>query len=130
MSLEEVVAATTVHPARAIGLPDGAGTLAVGAPADIAVFTVVEGEAVVADAHRQRRTAPRRLFNEATFIAGCPLPPAVPPAPKPWIPLTNAQRDALGERHRRVRDLLREPLVGPDGLADQFPRPTTGPTPA
>jgi dihydroorotase len=127
MSVEHVIAATTIHPARVLGLSDGVGTLSVGAPADIAVFTVVEGEVVVADSHRQRRTAPRRLLNEATYVAGRPLPPKLPAMPKPWIPLTDAQRDALGARHRRLRELLREPLVGPEGLADQFPRPTAGP---
>ncbi|HEX6351771.1 amidohydrolase/deacetylase family metallohydrolase [Actinophytocola sp.] len=122
MTIEQVVAAATVRPAEALGLPDGAGTLAVGAPADLAVFSVEEGDFAVADSHRQRRTAHRRLVNDATYVAGRPLPPRLPEGPRPWIPLTAAQRAALRERDRRVRELLRTPLVDVDGLAEQYPR--------
>jgi dihydroorotase len=120
MPLEHVIAAATVSPARALRLPGG--TLEVGAPADLAVFTVEEGAFEVVDSHQQRRVAPRRLVNDATYVAGRPLPPQLPAAPKPWIPLTPEQREALRQRAARVRDLLRTPLVGADGLAEQFPR--------
>lgn len=123
LSLDEVIAAATVSPARALGL--SAGTLAVGAPADIAVFTVDPSPFEVADAHRQVRTAPLRLTNVATYVGGRRLPPALPAPPPPWIPLTSAQRAALDQREAAVRSLLSAPLVGPDGLAEQFPRPTT-----
>jgi dihydroorotase len=78
----------------------------------------------VADAHRQTRTAPLRLVNEATYVAGRRLSPRLPAPPPAWIPLTEAQRAALARRERDVRALLAAPLVGADGLADQFPRPT------
>ena len=120
MDLTDVVATATVHPARALGLD--AGTLAVGAPADIAVFTVHTGPFVVADAHRQVREAPLRLVNAATYVSGRPLRPQLPAPPPPWIPLTGAQREALDRRERDLRTLLSTPLVGPDGLAEQFPR--------
>lgn len=125
LSLEEVIAAATVHPAHALRLPDGTGTLAVGAAADLAVFTVEEGDFELVDAHRQLRRADRRLVNEVTYVGGRPLPARLPAEPKPWIPLTAAQRAALRERDRRVRDLLSAPLVGADGLAEQFPRRAT-----
>ena len=121
LPLAEVIAATTVHPARALGL--NAGTLDVGAPADLAVFTVEEGAFEVADAHRQTRIAPVRLVNEATYVAGRRLEPRLPAPPPPWIPLTDAQRAALARRERDLRTLLGTPLVGADGLDDQFPRP-------
>lgn len=120
MPLTEVVAAATVRPARVLGLP--AGTLAVGALADIAVFTLEEGDFLVSDSHRQRRGARQRLVNEATYVAGRPLPAQLPETPKPWIPLTDTQRKALRERTSHVRSLLRTPLVDIDGLAEQFPR--------
>jgi dihydroorotase len=120
LPLQDVVAAATVRPARVVGLP--AGTLAVGVPADLAVFTVEEGEFAAVDAHRQQRTAHRRLVNDATYVAGRLLPPRLPDAPKPWIPLTAAQQDALRDRTRRMRELLRTPLVDADGLDEQFPR--------
>jgi dihydroorotase len=122
LPLAEVIAAATAHPARALGLD--AGTLDVGAPADLAVFAVEEGAFEVTDAHRQTRTAPLRLVNEATYVAGRRLSPRLPAPPPAWIPLTDAQRAALARRERDVRALLAAPLVGADGLADQFPRPT------
>ena len=120
LPLAEVVAAATVRPARALGLD--AGTLAVGAPADVAVFRVDEGAFEVVDAHRQTRRAPLRLVNEGTYVGGRRLPPRLPVPPPAWIPLTAAQRAALARRENDVRSLLATPLVGADGLAEQFPR--------
>jgi dihydroorotase len=120
MSLADVVAAATVHPARVLGLD--AGTLAVGAPADVAVFRVEEGAFEVVDAHRQARRAPLRLINEATYVGGERLGPRWPPPPPPWIPLTDGQRDALARRESDLRAMLAGPLVGLAGLAEQFPR--------
>jgi len=121
--LAEVFAAVTAHPARALGL--NAGTLDIGAPADLAVFAVQYGPFPVADAHRQTRVAPLRLVNEATYVAGRRLEPRLPAPPPPWIPLTDAQRTALARREHDLRALLGTPLVDVSGLADQFPRPTT-----
>ncbi|GAB1693074.1 amidohydrolase/deacetylase family metallohydrolase [Krasilnikovia sp. M28-CT-15] len=121
MSLPDVVAAATAHPARALRLD--AGTLTPGAPADLAVFAVEPGEFEVVDAHRQTRRAPLRLVNEATYVAGRRLGPRLPASPPSWIPLTDAQHAALRHRERDVRALLGTPLVGVDGLAEQFPRP-------
>jgi dihydroorotase len=123
MPLTEVVAAATVHPARALALPEGAGTLTVGSAADIAVFALEDGPFEVVDAHRQRRHAPYRLVNEATYVAGRRLRPRLPAPPAAWIPLTDGQRAALADRERHLRALLSAPLVGADGLAEQFPRP-------
>jgi dihydroorotase len=120
--LAEVIDAATVNPARALGLD--AGTLDVGARADLAVFAVQEGSFELVDAHRQVRRSPRRLVNEATYVAGRLLSPRLPAPPAPWIPITDAQRAALARREAAVRALLSEPLVGLDGLAEQFPRPT------
>jgi len=79
------------------------------------------------DAHRQVRHAPQRLVTVATHVSGRPLIPRLEPPPPPWIPLTDAQRAALAQRERDLRALFTAPLVGADGLADQFPRPN--PTP-
>lgn len=122
MGLERVVEAATVGPARALGLAGGVGTLAPGAPADIAVFAVEHGRFELADVHGQRRVSPLRLVNETTYRAGRPLPPRLPAPVPSWIPLTEAQRAALRRREDAVRRLLTPPLVGPDGLAEQFPR--------
>ncbi len=123
MSLEQVVAAATVNPARALHLADGTGTLTVGAPADLAVFEVEPGQYPVVDCHRQQRIAPARLVNRATYRSGRRLPARLPAPPAPWIPLTPAQRAALQHREQAVRDLLTRPLVDVEGLAEQYPRP-------
>jgi dihydroorotase len=118
--LPEVLAAVTVNPARALGLD--AGTLEPGAPADLAVFAVEEGSFELVDAHRQVRRSPLRLVNQATYVAGRLLRPQLPAPPAPWIPITDAQRTGLARREAAIRNLLSEPLVGRDGLAEQFPR--------
>jgi dihydroorotase len=120
LSLAEVFAAVTVHPARALGLTGG--TLTIGATADLAVFEVREGDFEVTDAHRQVRRAPLRLVNDATYVGGRLLTPRLPEPVPPWIPLTHRQRAALDRRDRDIRALLGTPLVGVDGLAEQFPR--------
>ncbi|MDO3703256.1 amidohydrolase/deacetylase family metallohydrolase [Micromonospora sp. C28SCA-DRY-2] len=122
LPLEEVVAAATIRPARALNLPGGAGTLSPGAPADLAVFSVAEGPFELVDAHGQRRVGKQRLVNEATYLGGRLLPPRLPEPPRPWIPLTTAQRHALDDRADVLRALFSTPLVGPDGLSEQFPR--------
>ncbi|WP_306210763.1 amidohydrolase/deacetylase family metallohydrolase [Actinoplanes sp. RD1] len=120
VALPDVLAAVTTHPARALGLPGG--SLDVGAPADIAVFRVEEGSFELVDAHRQVRRSPLRLVNEATYVGGRLLPPVLPGPVPPWVPLTDAQRAALARREHDLRTLLSAPLVGVDGLAEQFPR--------
>jgi dihydroorotase len=126
LSLAEVVAAVTERPADALGLPGG--RLVAGAPADLAVFTVREEEFEVTDAHRQVRRSPLRLINEQTYAGGRPLTPKLPAPVPPWIPLTDAQRAALARRDRALRALLGTPLIGADGLAEQFPRESPVPT--
>jgi dihydroorotase len=120
LTLSEVVTATTEAPARALGLPGG--RLVPGAPADLAVFTIEEEQFEVTDAHRQVRRSPFRLVNEMTYAGGRPLIPKLPAPVPSWIPLTDAQRAALARRERSLRTLLSTPLVGVDGLAEQFPR--------
>jgi dihydroorotase len=120
VALPEVIAAVTAHPARALGLPGG--SLTVGDPADLAIFEVRDEPLTVVDAHRQTRVSPMRLHNRATYVAGRPLPPRLPAAPAPWIPLTGPQRAALARREHDIRALLATPLVDVDGLAEQFPR--------
>ena len=122
LPLEEVLAAATIRPARALGLP--AATLAVGAPADLAVFRSRRARSrwstrtARSGTRRCGWSTRRRTWPAAGCTRGCPPPP-------PWIPLTDAQRAALARRERDLRALLTAPLVGADGLAEQFPRPTS-----
>jgi dihydroorotase len=120
LPLAEVLDAVTIRPARALGLPGG--TLEVGAPADLAVFEVRHEDFEVTDAHLRTKRSPLRLTNLMTYANGRALPPRLPSPVPGWIPLTDAQRAALARRDRDVRKLLSTPLVGADGLEDQFPR--------
>lgn len=122
MPLDEVVASVTIRPARALGLE--VGSLAPGAPADVAVFTRERVAVELADAHRQTRSLPFRLVNSHTYVGGVRLTPQLPAPPPPWVPLTGGQRAALDRRENALRQLLTTPLVGVADLAEQFPRRT------
>lgn len=119
MSLEAVIAAATVTPARTLGL--AAGTLTPGAAADLAIFQVTREPILVGDVHGETRIAPCQIRNIATMVGGRPLPPMYPPAPPPWVTLSEAQRAALDRRERALREMLCEPLVPPDGVQNQIP---------
>lgn len=69
LPMEKAIECVTQAPARAIGRPD-LGTLAVGAPADLAIFRIVDEPVELWDTHVQRRTWDRRLKVEATIRAG------------------------------------------------------------
>jgi dihydroorotase len=103
MSLEDVVRATTVNPARAIGLAPPAASLAIGAPADLAVFELEMGDFALYDTLLNRRRADRLLVNRATVTGGVVLPPVAPAWPEPWAPLTDQQAAVLGRRLDELR---------------------------
>ncbi len=75
MPLEEIVARCTLAPARKLGLD--AGTLRVGAEADIAVVAVDEGPVTLVDCTGVQRTWDRELRAAHTFRAGVRLDPEV-----------------------------------------------------
>jgi dihydroorotase len=70
MSLDEVVAATTVRAAASLGRPEVTGTLAVGGPADIAVLEQVPGTVELEDTKGERVTVDSVLRARATIRAG------------------------------------------------------------
>lgn len=74
LSLEEVLLRATVNPARVIGRLPGLGTLAVGAPADVALLAVEEGEFTLVDSQKNAVTAPRRVVCRMTVCRGKRLP--------------------------------------------------------
>ncbi len=97
MPLHEVVARATVRPAAAIGRPE-LGRLEVGAPADIAVFRLEEGDYTFYDVAMRARHGTARLINTAAYRAGELLPPAPEAPPAPWVAtdFPVEQRPALG----------------------------------
>lgn len=102
MSLEEVIACATVNAARAVGL-DGAGTLAPGSPADIAIFTLEEGDYWFYDIGMNERTGDRMLVNTFTMIDGVELDQTPERDLHFWASIPEQQRraDAPGARIRR-----------------------------
>jgi len=69
MPLNEVIAASTHKAAAVIGKSD-LGHIAVGAPADIAAFRLMEGEFKFGDSDAGTISAKRRLFCELTLRDG------------------------------------------------------------
>ncbi|WP_327003601.1 amidohydrolase/deacetylase family metallohydrolase [Dactylosporangium sp. NBC_01737] len=121
LPLAEVVAAATSRPAAALGLPGG--SLAAGAPADLAVAGPRRA------VHRRRRAPaaadrPGTAGQRGDVRGRAAAAPRLPADPPPWVPLTPAQRSALAARADGLRALLSTPIVGPDDLAEQFPRGT------
>lgn len=84
LSLPDVIARATVRPAAVIDRPD-LGTLAIGSPADVAVFRLDEGDFTFYDVAMQPRSGSRLLVNTATYIGGHLLPREEERPPAPWV---------------------------------------------
>jgi dihydroorotase len=84
MPLPDAIERATVRPARAMGRLD-LGTLSVGAPADIALFRIEEGDYTFYDIFMQARRGTMRLTNSATFVDGALLPRREELPPAPWV---------------------------------------------
>jgi dihydroorotase len=70
LSLEQVVERATTNPAKAFGLPNGLGTLKEGAEADVALFSIAQGDFEFADAVGAKRVGHHKLVLSATIKAG------------------------------------------------------------
>jgi len=69
MPLQEVIARSTVHPAREIGHPE-LGTLSVGAEADVAVLEHLQGTFGYADCGKAKMIGHQKLQCAMTLRAG------------------------------------------------------------
>ncbi len=87
LSLEQVIAAATARPAELMRRSGTLGTLAVGAPADVAVFDLEQGRFEFRDVEGVPRTSTQRLVNVATLLAGRELDRASTFSPAPWVDL-------------------------------------------
>jgi len=96
LSLSQAIERATIRPARAMGKPE-LGTLTVGAPADVALFAVREGQFTFYDVAMQERTGKRQLDNVRTIVGGKTLTRSPELPLHPWATLPNAQKSA-GER--------------------------------
>jgi len=80
---EEVVARATSEPGRILGKVPGLGTLAIGAPADLAIFDLVDGPVEFGDTRNNRRAGTRQLVPVLTVKGGRPY--GRPPLPTPFL---------------------------------------------
>ncbi len=72
-SLEQVVAMATINPARVINRGPKLGTLQVGAPGDVAIMDLVEGDVSFVDTRNNTRTGRAYLKPVQTVTAGVPF---------------------------------------------------------
>jgi dihydroorotase len=70
LSLEQVIARVTTHPANTFGFTAGLGTLREGAEADVAVFSLQEGDFSFSDSLGQKRIGHRKITPMATVKSG------------------------------------------------------------
>jgi len=74
MPLNAVVAASTLNPAKVFPFLRDKGTLNVGAPADIAILELREGDFAFIDNYENVRSGTQRLFPFQTILAGRRVP--------------------------------------------------------
>jgi dihydroorotase len=70
MSFDDVLKRTTVAPAKIVGRVEGLGTLAVGAPADVALLAIEEGEFPLTDSQKNTVTARQRVVSRLAICRG------------------------------------------------------------
>jgi dihydroorotase len=91
MSIEDVIACATVNAARAVRL-EGVGTLAVGSAADIALFTLDQGDFWFYDIGMQERCGDRMLVNTLTMVGGQELERTPEREPHFWATIPEKQQ--------------------------------------
>lgn len=91
MSFEEIIAAATVKPAAAMRKPE-LGSLAVGSVADIATWTIEDGEFTFQDVFMNERKGDKLIVNQATIVNGELLPRVAERPIHKWAALPEHQR--------------------------------------
>lgn len=70
LTLNQVVAMTTINPAKAIGIADRKGSLKPGMDADVSILELVPGKWLLPDAEKQILTATQLIMPKLTVKAG------------------------------------------------------------
>jgi dihydroorotase len=70
MDFDEILARSTASPAKIINRLPGMGSLAVGAPADIALLEIEQGQFKLVDAQWNEVTVERRIVSRQTICRG------------------------------------------------------------
>ncbi len=74
MTLSEAIACATVNASRIFPVFNDRGTLNVGAPADVALLELREGNFEFLDNYNNKITGRQRLFPSGTVLAGKRIP--------------------------------------------------------
>jgi dihydroorotase len=82
LTLDQVIARVTTHPASTFAFEKGLGTLRNGAIADVSVFSLREGDFTFSDALGNRRVGHRKLVPVATIKSGSLYGAATFPVPE------------------------------------------------
>lgn len=85
-SLDDVIRMTTTTPAKAIGIEDSAGSLAVSREADISILEVSDSEYELADVLGNKRIGSKAIAPVFTVKGGEVLELGEPPYPWGWTP--------------------------------------------
>jgi dihydroorotase len=86
LSLEDVIRRTTVNPAKALGMADMLGGIAIGREADLSVLDVVEGDWEFTDSSGARFKGTQAIVPVVTIRAGEVIAPDWGPHPWGWLP--------------------------------------------
>ena len=70
IDLEKIIECITIAPARAIGIDDHAGSLAVGRQADVSVMKIEDGDFELEDCEQQTRKSDRQIVPVMAFKRG------------------------------------------------------------
>jgi dihydroorotase len=70
LTIEQVIERVTMNPAKLLRFPAAIGTLREGVQADVAVFSLAEGNFEFVDVKEQKRIGHRKLIPIATVKAG------------------------------------------------------------
>jgi dihydroorotase len=91
LSLEDVILRTTANPAKALGMADTLGAIAVGRDADLSVLDVVEGDWQFTDSSGARFPGTQAIVPVVTIRAGEVIAPDWGPHPWGWLPAPGPQ---------------------------------------
>jgi dihydroorotase len=86
LSLEDVIVRTTANPAKALGMADALGAIAVGRDADLSVLDVVEGDWEFIDSSGAHFRGAQAIIPVVTIRAGEVIAPDWGPHPWGWLP--------------------------------------------
>ena len=76
---EEMIAMTTAHPAKAVGIDDRKGSLKPGMDADVSILEIRKGRWPFPDSHQEILNVTRLIRPVMTVKAGVPIPPLCVP---------------------------------------------------